>query len=81
MRRLRSRGVDIQYINVGGGLGVNYEAGEVTAPHGINYTLRGIHERRRVFGEGNLRRREGSAPDSRFRERPRAHGASLRPHR
>ena len=37
--RLRTRGVDIQYINVGGGLGVNYEAGEVTAPHGINYTL------------------------------------------
>ncbi|HET9943344.1 MAG TPA: biosynthetic arginine decarboxylase, partial [Terriglobia bacterium] len=37
--RLRHRGVDIQYINVGGGLGVNYEAGEVTAPHGINYTL------------------------------------------
>jgi arginine decarboxylase len=26
-------------VNVGGGLGVNYEAGEVTAPHGINYTL------------------------------------------
>jgi len=37
--RLRHRGVEIQYINVGGGLGVNYEAGEVTAPHGINYTL------------------------------------------
>jgi arginine decarboxylase len=37
--RLRHRGVDIQYLNVGGGLGVNYEAGEVTAPHGINYTL------------------------------------------
>ena len=37
--RLRHRGVDIQYINVGGGLGVNYEAGEVTTPHGINYTL------------------------------------------
>src|SRR5678815_3073401 len=37
--RLRHRGVDIQYINVGGGLGDNYEAGEVTAPHGINYTL------------------------------------------
>src|SRR5262245_38850864 len=36
---LRRRGLDIQYLNVGGGLGVNYEAGEVTAPHGINYTL------------------------------------------
>ncbi len=35
----RRRGVDIQYVNVGGGLGVNYEAGEVTSPHGINYTL------------------------------------------
>ncbi|HEX4996859.1 MAG TPA: biosynthetic arginine decarboxylase [Terriglobia bacterium] len=36
---LRRRGLDIRYLNVGGGLGVNYEAGEVTAPHGINYTL------------------------------------------
>jgi arginine decarboxylase len=36
---LRRRGIEIQYLNVGGGLGVNYEAGEVTAPHGINYTL------------------------------------------
>src|SRR5215813_11469984 len=36
---LRRRGIDIQYVNVGGGLGVNYEAGEVTSPHGINYTL------------------------------------------
>jgi arginine decarboxylase len=36
---LKRRGIDIQYLNVGGGLGVNYEAGEVTAPHGINYTL------------------------------------------
>ena len=36
---LRRRGLEIQYLNVGGGLGVNYEAGEVTAPHGINYTL------------------------------------------
>jgi arginine decarboxylase len=33
------RGVNIQYVDVGGGLGVNYEAGEVTSPHGINYTL------------------------------------------
>ena len=39
MPGFEARGVDIQYINVGGGLGVNYEAGEVTAPHGINYTL------------------------------------------
>jgi arginine decarboxylase len=36
---LRKRGLEIEYINVGGGLGVNYEAGEVTSPHGINYTL------------------------------------------
>jgi len=31
--------LEIEYLNVGGGLGVNYEAGEVTSPHGINYTL------------------------------------------
>jgi len=36
---LRKRGVEIEYLNVGGGLGVNYEAGEVSSPHGINYTL------------------------------------------
>lgn len=36
---LRRRGWEIEYLNVGGGLGVNYEAGEVTSPHGINYTL------------------------------------------
>src|SRR5262245_21719923 len=28
------RGVNIKYVDVGGGLGVNYEAGEVTSPHG-----------------------------------------------
>src|SRR5678816_2052387 len=36
---LRKRGLEIEYVDVGGGLGVNYEAGEVTSPHGINYTL------------------------------------------
>src|SRR5207249_4615878 len=36
---LRKRGLDIDYLDVGGGLGVNYEAGEVTSPYGINYTL------------------------------------------
>jgi arginine decarboxylase len=36
---LRKRGLEVEYLNVGGGLGVNYEAGEVTSPHGINYTL------------------------------------------
>src|SRR5258708_7357156 len=36
---LRKRGVDVEYIDVGGGLGVNYEAGEVTSAHGMNYTL------------------------------------------
>ena len=36
---LRRRGIEIQYVDVGGGLGVNYEAGEVTGPHGVNYTL------------------------------------------
>jgi len=36
---LRKRGLDIEYVDVGGGLGVNYEAGEVTSPYGINYTL------------------------------------------
>jgi arginine decarboxylase len=36
---LIQRGVNIQYVDVGGGLGVNYEAGEVTSPHGVNYTL------------------------------------------
>jgi arginine decarboxylase len=36
---LQRRGINIQYVNVGGGLGVNYEAGEVTSPHGMNYTL------------------------------------------
>src|SRR5262249_28411323 len=36
---LRKRGLEIEYLDVGGGLGVNYEAGEVTSPHGINYTL------------------------------------------
>jgi len=36
---LRKRGLEIDYVDVGGGLGVNYEAGEVTSQHGINYTL------------------------------------------
>ncbi|RMF58699.1 MAG: biosynthetic arginine decarboxylase, partial [Bacteroidetes bacterium] len=37
--QLRQRGVPIQYLDVGGGLGVNYEADFAGMNEGINYTL------------------------------------------
>ena len=36
---LRKEGVPITYLDVGGGLGVNYEGGDRIAPEGLNYTL------------------------------------------
>ncbi len=37
--QLHARGVPVQYIDVGGGLGVNYEAGYIGQNESINYTL------------------------------------------
>ncbi len=37
--QLRQRGVPIEYLDVGGGLGVNYEADFAGVNEGINYTL------------------------------------------
>ncbi len=36
---LRKRGHDVGYVDVGGGLGVTYDAGNADVPGGINYTL------------------------------------------
>jgi len=36
--RLRQRGINVEYVDVGGGLGVNYQASDMTS-EGINYTL------------------------------------------
>lgn len=36
---LRRRGIPVAYLDVGGGLGVNYEAGAVGAPGAIDYSI------------------------------------------
>ncbi len=36
---LRKMGIPIRYLDVGGGLGVNYEGGDRHAPEGLNYSL------------------------------------------
>jgi arginine decarboxylase len=37
--RLHERGLGVQYIDVGGGLGVNYQGYDLEAPTGTNYTM------------------------------------------
>ncbi|MDX1532071.1 MAG: biosynthetic arginine decarboxylase, partial [Rhodothermales bacterium] len=36
---LRRRGIPVEYLDVGGGLGVNYEAGAIGAPGAIDYSV------------------------------------------
>ena len=79
--RLRTRGVDIQYINVGGGLGVELRGRRSHSATRHQLHARGIHQRCCLFGEGNLRRRESPASDSCFRKRAGPDGASFRPYR
>ncbi|HEY5564769.1 MAG TPA: biosynthetic arginine decarboxylase [Rhodothermia bacterium] len=37
--QLRKRGTEIEFVDVGGGLGVNYESGYTSQEEGINYSL------------------------------------------
>ncbi len=73
--QLVKRGIALKYLDVGGGLGVNYDKGHLEEDAGHQLRARGIRERGRVHGQGGLRRERGADADARHRERPRADGA------
>ena len=52
--KLRKRGVPLQYLNVGGGLGVDYDGSRTTFSSSMNYTLAGIRRRRGLHHQGHL---------------------------
>ena len=41
-------GAGLKYLDVGGGLGVDYDGSQTNFESSVNYTLRGIRERRRL---------------------------------
>ncbi len=53
---LVKRGIGLKYLDVGGGLGVNYDKGHFEEDAGINYSLAGIRQRGRLHDQGSLRR-------------------------
>ena len=60
-----------EYMDVGGGLGVDYDGSQTNFESSINYTLAGIRQRRRLSHPDGLRRGGRAASDDRLRERPR----------
>ena len=74
---LVKRGIGLKYLDVGGGLGVNYDKGHFEEDAGINYSLE-EYANAVVFTVKEVCDVErGADADARHGERPRAHGASL----
>ena len=63
-------GAGLQYMDVGGGLGVDYDGSQTNFESSVNYTLAGIRQRRRLPPADGVRRGEGAAPDHHLGERP-----------
>ena len=68
---LAKLGAGLQYIDVGGGLGVDYDGSQTNFESSMNYTLAGIRQRRRLPHPERLRRGRRAASDHRVRKRPR----------
>ena len=68
---LAKPGAGLEYIDVGGGLGVDYDGSQTNFESSVNYTLAGIRQRRRLPHPDGVRRSRRAAPDDRLGERPR----------
>ncbi len=66
-------GAGLKYLDVGGGLGVDYDGSQTNFESSVNYTLEEYAQRRRLSHPDRLRRRGREAPD---RSCPRAAGRS-----
>ena len=71
-------GAGLEYLDIGGGLGVDYDGSQTNFESSVNYTLRGIRERRRLSRADGVRRCRREAPDDRLGERARDRGVSQR---
>ena len=56
--KLRAMGVPIQYLNLGGGLGVDYDGSKTAFESSMNYSVAGVRQRRRLHDQADLRRGE-----------------------
>jgi len=88
---LKRAGAGLEYIDIGGGLGIDYDGSQTNFASSMNYTLReyasdvvfrimsvwGVRQRRGLPDHERLRRGGGSAPDHRHRVGPGA-GRSAR---
>ena len=70
-------GAGLKFLDVGGGLGVDYDGSSTNWPSSTNYTHAGVRQRRRGRRPRGLRGREGGAPRHHHRVGPRAGGAPL----
>ena len=69
---LKRAGTGLTYIDVGGGLGIDYDGSQTDFESSVNYTLRRIRPRCRLSHPEHLRRSGSSAPDHHHRKRPRS---------
>ncbi len=76
--KLRAQGVPIQYLNLGGGLGVDYDGSKTAFDSSMNYSVQEyandvVYTIQQICEEEKV-----PAPDARDRVRPRRHGLPLR---
>ena len=72
LRRAASRrGAGLEYLDVGGGLGVDYDGSQTNFESSVNYTLQEYANDVVYHIQTRLRRGGREAPDDRLRERPR----------
>ena len=64
-------GAPLGYLDVGGGLGVDYDGSQTNFSSSMNYSLAGVRQRRRLRHHGAVRRRRRAPPDHRLGVRPR----------
>ena len=69
--RVGQRGAGLEYLDVGGGLGVDYDGSQTNFESSVNYTLAGIRQRRGLSHATRVRRCRRASTHHRFRKRPR----------
>ena len=76
--KLHKMGFAIEFIDVGGGLGVDYDGSRSAFRQFHELHPAGIHERHRLLHRRRLQRGESAAPEHHQRKRPRHRRASQR---
>ena len=68
---LARAGAGLKYLDVGGGLGIDYDGSQTDFESSVNYTLAGIRQRHHLPRAERVRRGRRGAPHHHHRERPR----------